>query len=58
MGGILGISGLLLVLLVASGIMTAIGFILKKKAIWIPSLVLLILALIGSGALLILIGAM
>lgn len=58
MRGILGISGLLLIALVASGIMTAVGSVLKKKAIWIPSLIVLSLALIATAALLLLIGAM
>ena len=58
MRGILGISGLLLIALVASGIMTAVGSFLKKKAIWIPSLIVLSLALIATALLLLLIGAM
>ncbi|MBQ4289453.1 MAG: hypothetical protein II749_05820 [Clostridia bacterium] len=58
MRGILGISGLLLITLVASGIMTAVGSVLKKKAIWIPSLIVLSLALIATALLLLLIGAM
>ncbi len=58
MRGILGISELLLIALVASGIMTAVGSVLKKKAIWIPSLIVLSLALIATTVLLLLIGAM
>ena len=58
MGSLVGMSGLLLILLVGSGLSTAIGFILNKKAVWLPSLIILILALIGAAGLMILTGRM
>ena len=54
----IGVAGLLLVLLLASGLGTAIGFILQKKAIWIPSVVLLALSCAAAVYLIVLIGRM
>lgn len=54
----IGASGTLLVLLLASGLGTAIGFILQKKAVWIPSVVLLALSCAAAIYLFILIGRM
>ncbi len=56
MQSLIGFSGLLLVLLIVSGLGTAIGTILQKKVIWIPSLVILLLSCAASGLLLTLIG--
>ena len=56
MQSLIGFSGLLLVLLIVSGLGTAIGAILQKKVIWIPSLVILLLSCAASGLLLTLIG--
>ena len=56
MQSLIGFSGLLLVLLIVSGLGTAIDTILQKKVIWIPSLVILLLSCAASGLLLILIG--
>ena len=56
MQSLIGFSGLLLVLLFASGLGMAIGAILQKKVIWIPSLVILLLSCAASGLLLVLIG--
>ena len=54
----IGASGVLLALLRASGLGTAIGFILQKRAIWIPSAVLLGLSCAAAIYLFILIGRM
>lgn len=54
----IGASGVLLVLLLASGLGTAIGFILQKRAIWIPSVVLLGLSCAAAVYLILLIGRM
>ena len=56
MQSLIGFSGLLLVLLIVSGLGMAIGTILQKEVIWIPSLVILLLSCAASGLLLILIG--
>lgn len=54
----IGAAGTLLVLLLASGLGTAIGFILQKKAVWLPSVVLLALSCAAAIYLFILIGRM
>ena len=54
----IGASGVLLLLLLASGLGTATGFILQKKAIWIPSVVLLALSCAAAVYLIALIGRM
>ena len=51
-------SGVLLALLLASGLGTAIGFILQKRAIWIPSVVLLGLSCAAAVYIIVLIGRM
>ena len=58
MGGLVTISGLILLALIAGGLTTAIGMILKKKAVWIPGIIVLSLAVIASFVLVILIGLM
>ena len=54
----IGAAGTLLVLLLASGLGTAIGFILQKKAVWLPSAVLLGLSCAAAIYLIVLIGRM
>lgn len=54
----IGASGVLLALLLASGLGTAIGSILQKGAIWIPSVVLLGLSCAAAVYLILLIGHM
>jgi len=56
MNALLKYSALLIIFMLGSGLMTAIGATLHSKKVWIPGLIILILSCVASAVLLIYIG--